>query len=572
MVRDARGVERGFATPADGAAGDELDFAAGECSGAVDLVGHHHDGAVVARSPPEDFVEHQSPDEVEPGVRLVEQQQSRVTRQRDREAQAPLLTGREVAVRDRRQPSEIELLDQGAGRGWVARRLGGEVEVLGDGQVVVAERLVADERELVPNCAAVEGQVMAEHGRRTRAQRQQPGEEAQQRRLPRAVGTGDEDDLARIDIEVDTRECGEPAEEADHGAKLCDAGHGPKSFGSRTSGGVRVYGWNRKGVEPRVRPTRVDACGRNRHNAPLPSTLVRTAIGALGRVLITVGLLILLFVAYQLWGTGIYTARAQDQLEREFDDKLAEASTTTTTTAAPATTPPPPPPGGEAVARITIPKIGLDSIVVSGVTEADLRKGPGHYPQTPMPGQLGNAAIAGHRTTYGQPFHNLDQLAVGDEILVTTLDGTFTYTLDREPFAVAPTQVDVLLPEERLRANGTPTGRFKAQLTLTTCNPKYSASERLIVKAELDTDESPPPKPSTASGENLTLDAGLSGEGSSEWPMVIWGAVLALVGGTWWLLFHRYPRWTTWLVGVIPFVVVLFLFYTYLERLLPANY
>lgn len=299
---------------------------------------------------------------------------------------------------------------------------------------------------------------------------------------------------------------------------------------------------------------------------------MRTAVGALGRVLIVVGLLILGFVAYELWGTGIYTARAQNQLENEFDDKLAEASTTTTTTTPAIDTAPPPPPRGEAVAQIRIPKIGADYIVVQGVSVADLKKGPGHYPDTPMPGELGNAAIAGHRTTYLAPFNRVDELAEGDEILVTTLEGEFTYKLDRAPVAVAPSEVDVLLPEERLRRDGAPTGRFKPQLTLTTCNPKYSAEQRLIVKAELDTDESPPPKASSASGENLSLDPGLSGEDASAWPAAVWGAVVALVGGLWWLLFHRYARWTTWFVGILPLLVVLFFFYTYLERLLPANY
>ena len=74
-----------------------------------------------------------------------------------------------------------------------------------------------------------------------------------------------------------------------------------------------------------------------------------------------------------------------------------------------------------------IPKIGVDKIVVEGVGRNDLRKGPGHYPDTPMPGQPGNAAIAGHRTTYGAPFNRIDELEPGDEILVTTLQGPFTY-------------------------------------------------------------------------------------------------------------------------------------------------
>ena len=162
----------------------------------------------------------------------------------------------------------------------------------------------------------------------------------------------------------------------------------------------------------------------------LASAPVRTVIGAIGRVLVTVGLLILLFVAYQLWGTGIYEARAQSDLESQFNRELARqrSQSTTTTTAGPtATTAPlalPSTPGdGDPVGVIRIDKIGVDKVVVQGTSVPDLRKGPGLYTGSPLPGQLGNAAIAGHRTTYGAPFADLDQLARGDTISVRTLTG-----------------------------------------------------------------------------------------------------------------------------------------------------
>ena len=301
---------------------------------------------------------------------------------------------------------------------------------------------------------------------------------------------------------------------------------------------------------------------------------MRRFLGATGRVLVTAGILLLLFVAYQLWGTGIYQARAQDQLESEFEQTLHDrgnpSSTTTTTrpdeptvsTVPPSTVPPTVelPPNGDPVGRIVIPKIGVDQIVVEGVDVADLRKGPGHYPGTPLPGQLGNAAIAGHRTTYGAPFGDLDQLAVGDEISVQTVQGTFKFRVDQEPFAVNPNDRDVLLPV----ADG-------AVLTLTTCNPKYSAAERLIVTAALPPIVVPlPPSPGVTSTRKAI--SGLSGERSSRAAAFLWGIIAALVGLVWWFLFHRYPRWTTWLVGVVPFLVVLFVFYAYLERMLPSNY
>ncbi len=160
-------------------------------------------------------------------------------------------------------------------------------------------------------------------------------------------------------------------------------------------------------------------------------------VGGLGRVLIATGLLMFAFVAYQLWGTGIETARAQNALEDDFNALLASTVPVSTvppttvpvdpapdvtvappTSDAPATTAPVPAEAqnlpafqeGDVIARLEIPSIGVDNYVVAGVEKSDLKKGPGHYPETPLPGQLGNAAIAGHRTTYGQPFYDIDQV------------------------------------------------------------------------------------------------------------------------------------------------------------------
>jgi sortase A len=302
---------------------------------------------------------------------------------------------------------------------------------------------------------------------------------------------------------------------------------------------------------------------------------VRTVIGTVGRVLVTAGLLILLFVAYQLWGTGIYEARAQSDLESQFKRELADRGTTsststtiaTTTTAATATTAPPlelpPAPAvGDPVGVIKIDKIGVDKVVVEGTTVPDLRKGPGHYAGSPMPGQVGNSAIAGHRTTYGAPFGDLDQLSKRDKISVQTLTGTWVYELVDDPFAVKPTQTEVLDPTV-----DPATGQELATLTLTTCEPKYQASERLVVKAQLTQQQTPLP-----GTQGTRVIAGLSGGTESSVPVYLSGLIAALVGGLWWLAFHRYPRWTTWLAGVIPFLVALFVFYTYLERMLPNNY
>jgi len=311
---------------------------------------------------------------------------------------------------------------------------------------------------------------------------------------------------------------------------------------------------------------------------------MRQILGAIGRVLVTVGILLLLFVAYQLWGTGIYEARAQGQLEDQFHQQQRQhARTTTTTTTTPSsttttsTTPPTTtvapvqlPANGDAVAHISISKIGLDAYVVEGVDVADLRKGPGHYPGTPLPGQEGNAAIAGHRTTYGAPFGDLDQLAPGDEMDLETVQGTFRYRVDHDPFAVDPSDRDVLLSQP----DPARPGRDRATLTLTTCNPKYSAAERLIVTASLVVPSGVAPLPPTVSTtpKRVVAISGLSGEKSSHTPAILWGVIAAVVGALWWLAFHRHPSWATWIVGAVPFLVVLFVFYTYFERVLPANY
>jgi sortase A len=296
---------------------------------------------------------------------------------------------------------------------------------------------------------------------------------------------------------------------------------------------------------------------------------------------VTVGLLLLLFVAYQLWGTGIYQARAQDDLQQQFEQAKQQAGPTTTTAPGTSTSIPDPststtlaplaaPPEGDVLAAIHIPKIGVSQYVVEGVDVDDLRKGPGHYPTTQMPGHEGNTAIAGHRTTYGAPFGDLDQLAVGDEItLQTPSQGSFVYKVT-EQRVVDPSEVSVLDPTP----DPARPGHDLATLTLTTCNPKYSAAQRLIIRAQLELPPGKAPLAPTkvAGGSKATTIGGLSGQSSSRVPTILWGSIALAIGLLWWLLFHRHPRWTTWFIGVIPFMVALFIAYTYLERLLPSNY
>jgi sortase A len=309
----------------------------------------------------------------------------------------------------------------------------------------------------------------------------------------------------------------------------------------------------------------------------------RRVVGGVGRTLIAVGVLILLFVAYQLWGTGLAEARSQNSLRDSFLQSQGGSGRTTstssatggTTTTTSTTFPdaPPPAPTGAAVAIIRIPKIGVDKAVVQGVNLSDLKKGPGHYPTTPMPGQPGNAAIAGHRTTYGAPFYNLNDVGKDDKIFVTTAQGAFEYRV-RETKVVRPTEVSVLDPTTDNR------------LTLTTCNPRFSARERLVLVADLMGPAAPAPPPSAtppdpggggssappAGPTAFEGEAGLSGGASAKRPAVLWGLLAALVWLVTWAVGRRWRRWPAYLVGTPVFLLVLFVFFENFSRLLPANF
>jgi len=388
----------------------------------------------------------------------------------------------------------------------------------------------------------------------------------------------------------------------------------------------------------------------------------RWVVGHIGRAMIVVGLLMFGFVAYQLWGTGIQTARAQNHLDHEFDDYLQQqgitadtigppTSTTipTTTTAGVATVGPtstesttttaPPAPvdqnygdivPGDGLARLKIPRIGVDYIVVAGVNVQDLRKGPGHFPNTPLPGQYGNAAIAGHRTTYGAPFYDLDKLRPGDEIqFFTKLGDAYVYIVT-DSVVVNPTDYHVI----------TDSDPAKATVTLVTCTPLRTAKQRLVVHGTLDVtrsnevgkplinygqaapipvatalpgdDDSEPgpattpattpasatpsttvpgsvpassPASSVVAGDASATTSPTSGnpfanddafsqgwfDDGAAWPHVVfWGGLLIVICLLGYRLAKRYRNlWIGIAAGVLPFLVVLYFFYENVNRLLP---
>jgi len=423
----------------------------------------------------------------------------------------------------------------------------------------------------------------------------------------------------------------------------------------------------------------------------------RWFVGGTGKILIAFGVLTFGFVGYQLWGTGIETALAQQRLEDDFNDLLASSDEPTDASIRAGTferaTPPPtntalpqeptPPTStvasssssndnldpaaegeandgdtvdsqptqpteptnvpvpvaqqrlpeltdGSALARLEIPAIGIDNIVVAGIGVSDLKAGPGHFPDTPLPGQLGNAAIAGHRTTYGAPFFDVDQLAAGDEMIVTTLEGRYVYEVTNQQI-VKPTAYEVV-------ATSDPT---QASLTLVSCDPKWTARNRIIVTGVLSPERSGavgepllnygrPSVPSSANaGGGIEVGSGsdaansdqgtdqpagdsqvevtgssntsgslanplqqqpaLSESGSASalaeafelgWfsdsgangHVAAWGLLLAAISLAAWRLSQKTGRnLVGGTVGLVPFIVTLFFFYQNVNRLLPPG-
>jgi sortase A len=337
---------------------------------------------------------------------------------------------------------------------------------------------------------------------------------------------------------------------------------------------------------------------------------VRRVVRETGLSLITLGVVVLAFVAYQLFGTSFAEQHSQSVLSKQFSSSVSKAgghvgtssvakpsqaggpsgvstaaANSQTTPLAPETLPSVP--TGEAIDHLEIPAIGVDKFVVEGTAEADLSEGPGHYVGTALPGQIGNVGIAGHRTTYGAPFFKLGELKAGDKIYITDLSGhTWVYKVSEAPVVVSPNDVAVLDP--------TPF----AQLTLTTCNPIFSATSRLVVFARLvgkatsiavakapavstlasGRSASVSPASSTASADLTGEVPGFNGNGSGSsnaWfpalafgagALLLWLATRVLLSST-----HGWRRPAVFIVGVAACAVPLWLCFENATRLLPPS-
>lgn len=226
--------------------------------------------------------------------------------------------------------------------------------------------------------------------------------------------------------------------------------------------------------------------------------IVMAFVRVFGKSLISVGFGVLLFVGWALWGTGFYTAKQQNLLEHQFASQGDFPEQTSHVKGHPQSPYRHPPQGwveslkpGDAVFRIRIPRINLNNgkgfMVVEGVDEEELKAGPGHYPGCRVgfilcthfpeawPGEKARVVVSGHRTTYLAPFWAINELSAGDKIYIDTHWGDFTYVVTDQR-AVLPTDTSIVREDTN-----------DAELVLTTCNPRFSASQRLVTFAKMVT-------------------------------------------------------------------------------------
>lgn len=331
----------------------------------------------------------------------------------------------------------------------------------------------------------------------------------------------------------------------------------------------------------------------SRPGHPRPTTTQR-----LGAVISVVGVLLCGFVAYELVLTDVVARRSQDLLRPRLAERFGVERSLATTDAtlgaedsraafgaaagteeeagnegAPTTGDDAAseeaitrrieqPPLGEPVALLSIPRIGLEQVVVEGSGQTQLNSGPGHYRGSPLPGRVGNVVIAGRRATYGAPFERLGQLREGDRILVATGRGSFDYRVDEVGI------VDVGEPDV-VGEDGT------NKLTLVTADSPFDATGRLVVTARLGGSATTPAAETVEqSAARLALpesELGLQRDATAWAPTLIWGQALV---GLWFARRWLRSRWTPasrWIVGAPLTLTVVVLFFESVSRLLPAT-
>lgn len=246
--------------------------------------------------------------------------------------------------------------------------------------------------------------------------------------------------------------------------------HGPSSHGPEHAGARR----------------RAPESGKGRRRKPSGRTGPASRVaGLLGEVLITLGVLLGLYIVWQVWWTDVVAHRAASEQIEQWEMTLPEAPDEV---GEPRTEEPPvetPVAEGEQFATMYVPAWGADweFPIAAGVDYATVLDNGfvGHYTETALPGQLGNFGLAGHRQMYGRPFYAVDKLEPGDEIIVHTANAWYVYQVSDYEI-IQPHEVDVLAPVPR-EPGAQPTERM---ITLTTCHPLWSIAERYVVYGELD--------------------------------------------------------------------------------------
>lgn len=266
-----------------------------------------------------------------------------------------------------------------------------------------------------------------------------------------------------------------------------------------------------------------------------------------GRTLLVVGIVLLAFLFYAFVVTGLEESRSQRALLPAFAVGVQSQSIDSI-----AKVPVP----GRPVAIIEIPRIGLHQVVVEGSSPELLKLGPGHLPDTPLPGEFGNSVVLGRRLTYGAPFARLDEMQTGDSVTMVTGQGSFTYVVNRVGY-VLPGQPDVTGPT------------LDSRLTLVTAGPSFAPSTRLVVVGVLQ--GNPVGVPTRASVAVAPDEFGQSGNVTGLLLAILWGlALLATI-----LLTRRiyrvWPVRAAYVVTTPALILFLWLVFENLDRLLPGT-
>jgi sortase A len=276
------------------------------------------------------------------------------------------------------------------------------------------------------------------------------------------------------------------------------------------------------------------------------SRLSRLDLQSIGsQLLLALSATMLGFMAFVVFLSALPEARSQTGLERHFKTTLHNARAAIGGPIA----------VGTPVARLDIPRIGVHQVVVEGTGVDQLRKGPGHLPVSPLPGQVGNAVIGGHRVAWGGPFGSLDALRRGDTVRAITGQGSFSYHVV-ESKTLSHTD---LAPLKASTDN---------RLTLVTASD-LSGSHRRVVVALLDGKAQPAPagKPTVLSASQ----GGLVGNDGALPAIGLWLEVLALAAAGTVVLYRKMPRWSSYLITTPVVLAALWLVYENLSRLLPAT-